>query len=208
MHACDHAAAGRPASQVARGVRRRLPTIASLAGFGTVFAGMVLSAAPRAMAAQDSPPAGWSWALDREAKWASGSRMAKTDSTFDFVHMAPGWHITMGPGGALFDPRERVSGRFIVEAELILFPDATNGEYGVFVGDRMADGASAEWTAFVVRAEPDSVRFHVNGERIAAWPRSAMPLDGVTGFRIGEGVNLHITNLDVTRRLAPFPDHP
>jgi hypothetical protein len=49
------------------------------------------------------------------------------------------------------------------------------------------------------------VRFVVNGERVAAWPRASLAVDGAYGFRIGGGVNLHITNLDVTRRVAPFP---
>ena len=57
----------------------------------------------------------------------------------------------------------------------------------------------------MVRAEPDSVRFLVNGVRVSAWPRAALQVDGSYGFRIGAGANLHITNLDLTRRLAPFP---
>jgi hypothetical protein len=136
----------------------------------------------------------------------------------------------------------------MLEGELILFPDASENEYGVFVGGSGLDGDGAAWTAFVVRAdgqaavmrrqggattllmpwtahaavkvrvsgataknivsvraEPDSVRFLVNGERMAAWPRRALEVEGHYGFRIGRGVNLHITNLDVTRRLAPFP---
>ena len=56
-----------------------------------------------------------------------------------------------------------------------------------------------------VRAEPDSVRFLVTSERITAFARADLNVDGPFGFRIGKGVNLHITNLDVTRRLAPFP---
>jgi len=213
-------------------------------------------AAPAAATAQSSDiiPAGWEWRLDAPAKLVLGSRNAMSDTTFDFVHMAPGWHIAMGPGSVLFDPRERAEGRFMVEGELILFPNASGNEYGVFVGGRGLEGATgnaganAQWIAFVVRAdgsaavlkrtggavsellpwavhasvkpkvrggtaknivsvraEPDSVRFFVNGERLGAWPRADLPVDGAFGFRIGKGVNLHVTNLDATRRLAPFP---
>lgn len=56
-----------------------------------------------------------------------------------------------------------------------------------------------------VRVEPDSVRFEANGARIAALPRGELPLDGVFGFRVGPDVNLHISNLDYTTRLAPAP---
>lgn len=195
-----------------------------------------------------APPPGWQWVLDAPARLVNGGRFAPTDTTFEFAHMAPGWHITMGPGATLFDPRERAEGRFVVQGELILFPDASGNEYGVFVGGRALDGAAQHWFAFLVRAdgsaavmhrsgaetrslmpwtmhaavkpkpsgstvtnviavraEPDSVRFVVNGERLAAFARSTMEVDGQFGFRIGRGVNLHITNLDVTRRLAPFP---
>jgi hypothetical protein len=58
---------------------------------------------------------------------------------------------------------------------------------------------------FTVRVEPDSVRFEANGARITALPRGELHLDGVFGFRAGAGVNLHITNLDLTTRLAPPP---
>ncbi len=199
-------------------------------------------------AAAPLTPLGWSWRTDQPASPQKGNSGKVGDAAFEFVHMAPGWHITMGPGGTLFDPRERVDGRFVVEGEMILFPDASEGEYGVFVGGHSLDGAAARWTAFVVRgdgsaavlhheagmttmllpwaahpavkpkpsgataknyvtvrAELDSVRFFVNSERIGAWPRAALEVEGGFGFRIGKGVNLHITNLDATRRLAPFP---
>lgn len=213
-----------------------------------------LAGAPRALAAQHEndpmlAPQGWRWSLDAPARLRNGGTFASADSLFEFVHMAPGWHITMGPGAALFDPRERAEGRFVVQSELILFPNASANEYGLFVGGRDLEGAGKEWFAFVVRAdgsaavmhragaethlvmpwtkheavkvrpdggsvtnvvavraEPDSVRFVVNGARIAAYPRAALAVDGAFGFRIGQGVNLHITNLDVTRRLAPFPE--
>jgi hypothetical protein len=214
---------------------------------------LTLALAPAALAAQaaNAPPIGppgWKWALDKPAKLQTAGRFEPVDSLFEFVHMAPGWHITMGPGAALFDPRERAEGRFIVTGELILFPNASNSEYGIFVGGQSLEGANKQWYAFVVRrdgsaavmhragaethmvmpwtthaavkprpddktitnvvqvrAEPDSVRFLVNGERITALPRAGLELDGLFGFRMGEGVNLHATNLDLTRRLAPYP---
>lgn len=51
----------------------------------------------------------------------------------------------------------------------------------------------------------DSVRMFVNGTRVGAWPRRTLAVDGTYGFRIGKGTNLHITNLDPTRRHVPFP---
>jgi hypothetical protein len=214
-----------------------------------VVIAVTLVAAPLAAQAPAAPltPAGWDWRTDAPASPRRGTDPA-TAGTFEFSRMAPGWHVTMGPGGVLYDPSQRAEGRFVVEGEMILFPDASEEEYGVLVGGGDLGGAAATWIAFVVRAdgsaavmqyaggaasmvlpwtrsagvkvratgataknfvtvraEPDSVRFLVNGERIGAWARTAMPVDGSIGFRIGRGVNLHITNLDLTRRLAPFP---
>lgn len=201
-------------------------------------------------AATQSPaaPAGWQWRLDAPGRIANIPNSTATDSTFRFEHMAPGWHVTMGPGGFLYDTTHTASGRFAVQAEMILFPSSTNDEFGLFIGGRDSGpgGESVSW--FVVRrdgqagvfaftdgqvrpisdwaaregikplaadgtvrtvvrvlAEPDSVRYFVDGNRVGAWPRSALPVDGVYGFRIGRGTNMHITNLDITRRHAPYP---
>jgi hypothetical protein len=202
---------------------------------------------PPTLTAQVTPP-GWLWRTDAPATPRRGGSEPLRPDQFEFSLMAPGWHITQGPGAILYDGGESAQGRFVVEGELILFPDASDEEYGVFVGGTDLTGDGQGWLAFVVRgdgqaavirsvagersmmmgwtthaavktrvsggtvknfvavrAEPDSVRFVVNGERVASWPRAAMAVDGAFGFRIGKGVNLHITNLDITRRFAPFP---
>jgi hypothetical protein len=56
-----------------------------------------------------------------------------------------------------------------------------------------------------VLAEPDSVTFLANGKEIAKLARSSVALDGHFGLRVGNGLNLHVSNLDITRRLAPSP---
>jgi hypothetical protein len=208
----------------------------------------LLLACTAPLAAQAPPaPAGWQWRLDTPARLQNGAGAA-ADSIFRFEDMAPGWHVTMGPGGFLYDPANSASGRFAVQAEMILFPSSSNDEFGLFIGGRDSgadspavswyvvrrDGRTAayssragqyqvhaDWTSHdavkplaangsvrtVVRvlAEPDSVRFFIDGARVGAWARGDLPVDGVYGFRIGRGANLHITNLDVTRRLAPYP---
>ena len=45
----------------------------------------------------------------------------------------------------------------------------------------------------------------VNGAAVAKVPRADVRTEGRIGFRIGGGVNLHISSLDVTTRLAPVP---
>lgn len=56
-----------------------------------------------------------------------------------------------------------------------------------------------------VAVEPDSIRFSANGVRVGALARGDLPADGLFGFRIGKDLNLHISQLDITRRLAPAP---
>lgn len=217
------------------------------------FVAGALPSAGRAQAsaaATPQGPPGWAWSLDRPARFLAGGKAIGTDSLFEFSHMAPGWHATMGPGGAVYDPREQADHRFVLTAEMILFPDAAmDAEYGLFVGGiSLGSATDKQWFAFVVRgdgsaavmhragpethmvmpwtkaagvkarpdgasvtnvlqlrAEPDSIRFLVNGERVTAFARADLNVNGPFGFRLGKGANLHITNLDVTRRLAPFP---
>lgn len=64
-------------------------------------------------------------------------------------------------------------------------------------------GGDAVKNTLRVSVETDSLRFEVNGARVATLARGDWPLDGVLGFRVGAATNLHITSLDVTQRLAP-----
>ena len=49
------------------------------------------------------------------------------------------------------------------------------------------------------------VVFSANGKEIAKVPRVGLSTDGAFGFRVGKDLNLHISTLDVTHRLAPVP---
>ena len=198
-------------------------------------------------------PPGWAWKTDAPAEPQPGGTGNVGTTRFEFTAMAPGWHVTMGPGGALFPQGARVEGRFALDAEMITFPDgAADAEVGLFVGGAGLDGMHASWTAFVVRtdgrvavlrqehgsarallpwttvqgvggrdstgfatrrlsvsADPDSLRFFINGRQAGALARAGLAVDGAYGFRIGRGANLHITSLDVTQRLAPYrPPRP
>jgi len=45
----------------------------------------------------------------------------------------------------------------------------------------------------------------VNGAKVLTVPRAGVETDGRFGFRVGKDVNLHISTLNVTRKLAPVP---
>lgn len=55
-----------------------------------------------------------------------------------------------------------------------------------------------------VTVEADSVRITVNGQRATAFA-STFATDGLFGFRVGDGANLHVSRLDRITPLAPPP---
>jgi hypothetical protein len=74
------------------------------------------------------------------------------------------------------------------------------------VGVKAHEGGSGTALNVIrVLVQGDSAVFSANGQRIVAIPTANLRLDGPIGFRVGKGLNLHISNLDLTTRLAPFP---
>lgn len=54
-----------------------------------------------------------------------------------------------------------------------------------------------------VEVDLESVYFEINGARVAQLSREEINTDGVVGFRLGEGVNLHVSDLKVFKKTAP-----
>ena len=86
-------------------------------------------------------PAGWRVAPD-----------APADSAPRFQTMAPGWHVTMGPGAVLYNPAHVTEDRFALEMEFFFFPGPADAADGLFVGGETLDGTPA-FTAFVIRRD-------------------------------------------------------
>jgi hypothetical protein len=91
-----------------------------------------------------------------------------------------------------------------------------DGRFGVFRRGASGREALVDWTPndavtrrgaepvtnqLRVAVEPDSIRFLANGKRLGAIARSAVQPDGQYGLRLDAGSNVHVTNVDVTRRL-------
>ena len=87
-------------------------------------------------------PAGWAIRYDRANA---------VDSTFRFVEMAPGWHITTGPAAIVYEKGKTAAGDFGLEAELFLFPGERAEAFGVFVGGSDLEGEGQRYTYFVLR---------------------------------------------------------
>ena len=74
--------------------------------------------------------------------------------------------------------------------------------------DAVVPQAGGEGTAKnILRVEvgPTEIAFSANGKDIANVPHAGLATDGVFGFRVGKDLNMHISTLDVTPRLAPIP---
>ena len=84
------------------------------------------------LAAQLQPPKTWRWRTDTPVQLATATDRIQ-DSTLAFVEMPPGWHVTMGPGGVLFDPRYFADGAYSIESNIFHFPNSSNAEYGLAV---------------------------------------------------------------------------
>jgi len=59
----------------------------------------------------------------------------------------------------------------------------------------------------VIRVEigPGSAAMSVDGKEVLTVPRQQVTVGGRFGFRVGKDINLHVSTLNVTRRLAPAP---
>ncbi len=137
-----------------------------------------LAAVPVALAAAGIPPGGqlktpedWKWRLDEPAAMAAGGKLDA--GQWWFVAMPPGWHVTMGPGGAAYRPEYRASGRFIVESELFLFPDSSDEGVGIFVGGQsLGEQESPAYTALLLRKDGSATVVRRSGgatKPIADW---------------------------------------
>ena len=64
------------------------------------------------------------------------------------------------------------------------------------VNDLNANGSSTN--TLTVEAGDDTVRFLVNGAEVSSQPRSAVDADGITGLRVTQVLNVHISDLDLS----------
>lgn len=204
----------------------------------------ILFTTASALVAQGLPsPSTWRWVTDTPVEHQTA--LSPAEGKWLFGVMAPGWHITTRPAAVLFEPSYSGTGRFSVEAETFLFPGQSQSPLGLLVGGRDLDGASARYTAFVIRrdgsvaverreggrtamlsewvrasdvvagtsespvknllrvdVEAESTRFLVNGIVVAQVRRPASEFAGTVGLRVGADLDVHVTNLDLTLRLA------
>lgn len=170
-----------------------------LCRFAAVSLAVVALSSP--LDAQLTTPSHWRWITDAPAELVTGQDVP--DSAWRFVTMPPGWHVTTGPGAILFDPTVRAQGRFGIEAEVFLFPDSENGEFGLFLGGTELDGAARRYSAFVLRRDGKAAVFVRDGAAqryLLPWTASE-----VVPPHPGEGGPLkYVLRVDAERRDVTF----
>jgi hypothetical protein len=132
--------------------------------------------------AQVTPGPGWRWAVDKpgSAKLAWNP----PDSAWQFVQMAPGWHITTVAPATMYHPAMTAQAPFALETVQILFPGTSQSGYGLFFGGTgLETGAEPAYTSFLVRRDGHAMVEHRVGTRVVALiPWTATPaIQQVTG---------------------------
>ena len=144
------------------------------------FLAILVPLFPALSAGQLRTPAHWKWITDGPAKLVTGDDVPA--GSWRFVAMPPGWHVTMGPGGILYDPAHRGEGRFTIEARPILFPDPSEEGYGLFLGGEGLEGPERRYVAFLIRRDQSASVVRVEGAEktvLVPWKKhgAIQPLD-------------------------------
>jgi len=88
-------------------------------------------------------PSDWEVRFDRPAP----------DSALYFVTMDPGWHVTTGPSGIMYNPATTAQGNFRVESEIFLFPGQMREAFGIFVGGENLQAPNQSYLYFLIRGD-------------------------------------------------------
>lgn len=92
------------------------------------------------------PPESWQVRTDQGGHGAAGDLY--------FVEMPPGWHITTGPSGILYDPSNTASGSYRIEMEVFLFDPGRRREgFGLIFGGAGLEGDGQAYSYFLIRRD-------------------------------------------------------
>lgn len=159
------------------------------------------------LAAQEGErPEGWKVRFDR-----AGS----PDSALFFVSMPPGYHITTGPSGILYDPSQTARGAYRVESEIHLFdPSGRREAFGIFFGGQDLEGPDQSYTYFLIRnggqflvkrragSRTEDIRPWTAHEGIVSWDGSAETAKNVLAVDIGTDTVTFFVNGEAVTSLS------
>ena len=114
---------------------------------------MRLAIAGLALLSLCAAPAAAQSDLKRPDAWKIRADRADADTAgLYFVGMPPGWHITTGPSGILWDPASVAAGNYRIESEIFFFRDKSRDTegYGILLGGKDLEGP-ADYVYFLLR---------------------------------------------------------
>ncbi len=161
-----------------------------------VAATVIVSATAVLPAMQLQTPTDWKWRTDVTAT-VRDSDKDLAENQWYYVAMPPGWHITSKPGVVVYHPAHVGKGLYRLQSQAFLFPGTSQQEYGIFIGGRDLEQASAtpSYTAFVARRDGHVAVLKRQGATTTAlvdWTRT----DAVT-VQAGEGAAKNIFKVEV-----------
>lgn len=161
-----------------------------------VFATLILGSTALLPAMQLQTPTDWKWRTDSPSTVTNLDKDLPASSWF-FVAMPPGWHITSNPGVVIYHSTHTGSGLYRLQSQAFLFPGTGQEEYGIFVGGRDLGQGSAtpSYTAFVARRDG----------RVAVLRRAGDATTALVDWKVndaavahpGEGTAKHIFTVEV-----------
>ncbi|MEJ2237363.1 MAG: hypothetical protein P8X82_03620 [Gemmatimonadales bacterium] len=102
--------------------------------------------------------------LERPQDWrVRFDRPGPPDSAVYLVTMEPGWHITSGPSGILYNPSQVAHGEYRVKSEIYLFPGERREGFGVFIGGKNLAEQEQSYVYFLLRKDGRYMIKHRNG---------------------------------------------
>jgi len=124
-----------------------------------------------------------------------------------FSDMPPGWHVTTGPAGILYNPGIRGGGRFAVDLEVYLFDPGTLREaFGMFVGGRDLAGDGQSYLYFLIREGGEFLIKTRNGRNtstVVEWT-SHPAIRSFADVQEGESSQLNVLRVEAGEREVRF----
>lgn len=155
---------------------------------------MLLGAGPGLPAQELERPSDWQVRFDQP-----GVR----DSSLYFVTMTPGWHITTGPAGILYNPAHSASGEYKIKSEIFLFPGDRREGFGVFLGGRNLTDDDQSYLYFLIRKDGQYLIKRRAGAKISTFkPWTAH--SAIVQHDGGEGTAKNVLEIEVGRSEIGF----
>jgi hypothetical protein len=155
----------------------------------------LIAAAVAPLAAQ--APAGWMERIDN----STNANDPDDNPKVKFVSMGKGFHITSGPAGTYWSPKNTASGAFTLKGTFILFkPSGHTNYYGLVFGGEDLGGPKQNYIYFMVAQDGTYAVIHRAGDQTHSIQRAkheAVKVPGADG-RSTNALEVRVTAKDIS----------